>query len=67
MPCRVGGQREMTFVPGRGRGRGDRGRGDRGRSDRGRGDRGRGDRGRGDRYADQAQSSAVPWHVAVSE
>ena len=51
--CRVGGQRELTFVPGRDRGsrggRGDRGRGDRGRGDRGRGDRGRGDRGRGDR------------------
>ena len=56
--CRVGGQRELTFVPGRDRGsrgrgvdrgRGDRGRGDRGRGvDRGRGDRGRGDRGRGD-------------------
>lgn len=50
--CRVGGQRELTFVPGRDRGsrggRGDRGRGDRGR---GGGDRGRGDggRGRGDR------------------
>ena len=44
---RVGGQRELTFVPGRDRGsRG--GRGDRGRGDRGRGDR---DRGRGDRYA----------------
>ena len=54
--CRVGGQRELTFVPGRdrgSRGRGvGRGRGDRGRGDRGRGDRGRGDssRGRGDRY-----------------
>ena len=49
--CRVGGQRELTFVPGRDRG--SRGRGsDRGRGDRGRGDRGRGDssRGRGDRY-----------------
>ncbi|KAL0043459.1 hypothetical protein WJX79_005231 [Trebouxia sp. C0005] len=51
--ARVGGQRELTFVPGRdrgSRGRGmDRGRGDRGRGDRGRGDssRGRGDRGRG--------------------
>lgn len=47
--CRVGGQREMTFVPGRDRGMAGRGRGDRGR---GRGDRGRGDRGggRGDRY-----------------
>ena len=48
--CRVGGQRELTFVPGRDRdsrgGRGDRGRGDRGRGDRGRGD---GGRGRGDR------------------
>ena len=37
--CRVGGQRELTFVPGRDRG-----------SRGGRGDRGRGDRGRGDRY-----------------
>lgn len=49
--CRVGGQRELTFVPGRDRG--SRGRGvERGRGDRGRGDRGRGDssRGRGDRY-----------------
>ena len=49
--CRVGGQRELTFVPGRDRG--SRGRGsDRGRGDRGRGDRGRGEssRGRGDRY-----------------
>ncbi|DBA73463.1 TPA: hypothetical protein ACH3X1_011491 [Trebouxia sp. C0004] len=51
--ARRGGQRELTFVPGRdrgSRGRGvDRGRGDRGRGDRGRGDssRGRGDRGRG--------------------